>query len=71
VSIDAQGFVVDVDPQPVDVALCTHVLAVPAELAASPFVLSVAEAGAIGAAIALLWGAAFGLRMLRRALDVG
>jgi hypothetical protein len=71
VAIDAGGLVVDVDPQPVDVTLCTLVLASPAEVGTSPFTLTVEEGGLIGAAIALLWATAFGLRMLRRALDVG
>lgn len=35
----------------------------------SPFALTLEEGGLIGGAISLLWGAAFGLRMLRRALS--
>lgn len=65
------GVVHLVDPQPVDTSACVAVLAVPAELAPHPFVLTVEEGGLIGGAIMLLWASAFGLKMLRRSLDIG
>jgi hypothetical protein len=71
VEVDGAGFVVVVDPQPATFEACTLVLVSGSEHAASPLVLTVEEGGLIGGAIMLLWGAAFGLRMLRRALDVG
>jgi heat shock protein HspQ len=68
VAINASGVVTDVDPQPSDTSTCTMVLAAPSEISASPFLLTLEEGGMIAVAISLLWGAAFGLRQLRRAL---
>lgn len=70
VAIDAAGVLVDVVPQPADVSTCALVIRSGQEVSANPFALTLEEGGLIGAAIVLLWGAAFGLRMLRRALDV-
>lgn len=67
--VNASGFVVDVIPQPATVTECSLVLASPSEIGSSPFALTVEEGGMVGAAIMLLWGAAFGLRTIRRALD--
>jgi hypothetical protein len=69
VTINGEGYVVDVVPPPAEVSNCALVLATPEELTASPFRLTLEEGGLIGAAIALLWGTAFGLRALRRALE--
>lgn len=68
---DGTGYVVISDPTPPSAASCTQfVLLSPSELPGpSPWDLDTEGAAQIGAAIALLWGAAFGLRMLRRALD--
>lgn len=46
---------------------CDWVLLTAAQ-AAGPWVLSLEEGGMIAAAIIALWGAAFGVRTLRRAL---
>jgi len=71
VEFDVNGNLVAADPQPATFETCTLVVLSGPEHAANPFVLTVEEGGLIGGAIMLLWGAAFGLRMLRRALDVG
>jgi hypothetical protein len=71
VQVDAQGQVVDVVPQPADVTTCALVIVSGVEAVSSPWRLTLEEGGLIGGAICLLWGAAFGLRALRRALDVG
>lgn len=64
VAIDVDGFVVDVVPQPADLTTCTLVLASPAEVTASPFLLSLEDGGLIGLAILSLWAVAFGMRSL-------
>ncbi len=69
VQINGSGAVVDVTPQPVDVSACSLVLVSGAEVTGNPFKLTLEEGGLIGGAICLLWGAAFGLRSLRRALE--
>lgn len=69
VQINGSGQLVDVTPQPVDVTACALVVQSGQEVASSPFALTLEEGGLIGGAICLLWGAAFGLRSLRRALD--
>lgn len=69
VAIDDSGAVVDVVPQPADFRGCAYVLVSGSEVTTSPWALTLEEGGLIGGAIALLWGGAFGLRMLRRALD--
>jgi hypothetical protein len=71
VQVDLSGHVVDVSPQPDDVTTCPMVIVSGAEAVGSPFRLTLEEGGMIGGAVVLLWGAAFGLRALRRALDVG
>jgi len=69
VIVDGSGFVVDVDPQPVEVSSCGLVLQSGAEVVASPFALDLDSAAALGGAFAALWAIAYVLRLLRRQLE--
>lgn len=69
VAINGSGYVVDVVPQPSDVSTCTLVLAVPAEVAANPFALSLEDASSLSGAMLMILAVAWCLRMLRRTLD--
>ena len=71
VAIDGSGFVVDVVPQPADLTTCTLILASPTEVTASPFILSDEDAALLAGAAWFVWGVAYGLRMLRKALEIG
>lgn len=71
VVIDASGFVVDVDPQPSDFTTCTFVLQSGAEVVASPFALSLEDAGVLSVAFAGLWALAYCIRLLKRQLLEG
>jgi len=68
VVIDANGFVVDVDPQPVDVSTCVLVLAAPSEVGASPFTITRAEMELILPGLMLLMVTGFCFRAIARAL---
>lgn len=68
VAINSSGQVVDVLPQPSDLAACALVIPSPGEVGASPFILANDDAVSIGVAILALWATAFGVRVLVRFL---
>ena len=71
VTQDANGVLSLIQPQPSDVTTCAMVIASAQEVGLSPFNLSQADAEAIGAAIAIVWGAGFAARAVIRALGSG
>lgn len=68
VQTDSSGFVQVVSPQPVDISSCAMVITSAAEVGASPFSLTQADAEAIGSSIVFLWGIGFAARAVIRAL---
>lgn len=68
VAIDGSGFVVDVDPQPVEVSACALVLSSGGELGANPFNLSQADGEAIAWAVVVVWAIGFAWRAVIQTL---
>lgn len=64
------GGVVVVDPQPVEVSACGLVLVSGAEAVSSPFSLSAEQGSQVAGAVLALWGLAFVIRMLIRAMSI-
>lgn len=62
---DVSGVLSVVSPQPVETSACTMVVATPAELGASPFLMDSGTATQIGLAIGLLWAVAHSFRAIR------
>ncbi|QGH73293.1 MAG: hypothetical protein [Inoviridae sp. ctBZ32] len=71
VQVDASGFVVDVAPQPVDVATCALVLTSGAEVVGSPFALTIEQANSLLVAILGVWALGWVFRQLSRQLREG
>ena len=67
-TIDANGYLVDVTPQPSDWSTCALVVQSGSEAGANPFYLSAADGESISLAIMLVWGVAWGWRALIEAL---
>lgn len=67
----ATGYLRPVDPQPSDVSACVMVIQSPGEVSSAPWAFTESQASEIAGAILLLWGGAFIVRMLIRALSIG
>lgn len=69
-TVDSNGSVYLVDPQPVDTAACGLVLVSGLEAASSPWSMTPEQGSEIGGAVLLVWGLAYVFRLLVRALNV-
>lgn len=69
ITIDTNGALIDVVPQPATFESCTYVLQSGAEVVASPFALDQAAAAQLAGAFAGLWALAYCLRLLRRQVE--
>lgn len=73
VTIDGNGIVVDVVPQPVDTSTCLTVIGSPGDLqnpVSQWLSISLDDGASIGMSIFMVWVVAWGFKMLVRALDV-
>lgn len=71
VQLDTSGYLVAVDPQPVDASTCTLVVTSGSEALNSPFAITPEQGSEIAGAVLVVWALGYVFRLLVRALSTG